>query len=171
MDGSSGFTPGSLIEELGLYAGPAVWGYRDAVTGEAEDLGVTSDHDLGLVQIGLHLANCPNWIIGWRLDHGWYLVRQPRIGEPPQTGPAFHRTAHDLADQLMPTPAAVAHWLRDLSNHRLADVGRAPAITAISAQQRDTVLARLRAYLPREQHPAYSWSDDRPLPRHHQRAT
>jgi hypothetical protein len=43
MDADGGLTPRLLIEELGLYAGPAVWGYRDAVMAAANDLGVTVD--------------------------------------------------------------------------------------------------------------------------------
>jgi hypothetical protein len=161
-------TPGALIEELGLYAGPAVWGYRDAVVSAADELGVTIDHDLGLVQIGLHLPSAPGWIVGWRIDHGWYLVRQPRLGESPAIGPTLYRSASDPVDQLVPAPGAVAQWLRELSNRRMVGTEHAPSAT-VSAQQRATVLHRLREYLPRDQSPGYSWSDDRPLNRsdHH----
>jgi hypothetical protein len=162
MQTGLGMTPGLLIEELGLYAGPAVWGYRNAVVAAADDLGVTVDHNLGLVQIGLRLAGTPRWVVGWRIDHGWYLVRQPRMGEPPAVGPTLYRAAGGMVDQLMPAPTAVARWLRDLSNHRLVGTERPPDNTA-SAQEWAAVLGQLRSYLPRDRTLGYSWSDDRPL--------
>ncbi|HEY3689956.1 MAG TPA: hypothetical protein VGL46_06590 [Pseudonocardiaceae bacterium] len=155
-------TPGLLIEELGLDAGPAVWGYRDAVVAVADGLGVTVDHDLGLVQIGLHLAAAPGWVVGWRIDHGWYLVRQPRVDEPPAVGPTLYRTASNVMDQLMPVPADVARWLHEISNQRLVGTEQRPDNT-LSAQECAAVLDRLRRYLPRHPTPGYSWSDDRPL--------
>jgi hypothetical protein len=162
MDADGGLTPRLLIEELGLYAGPAVWGYRDAVVAAADDLGVTVDHHLGLVQIGLHLPGAPGWIVGWRIDHGWYLVRQPRMGDPPAIGPTLYRSAADPVDQLMPAPVAVAQWLHKISNQRLAGTEHGPEPTT-SAHQRARVLSRLRGYLPHDPGPGYSWSDDRPL--------
>jgi hypothetical protein len=168
MQAGGGLTSGLLIEELGLYAGPAVWGYRDAVVAAAADLGVTIDHDLGLVQIGLHLAGAAGWAVGWRIDHGWYLVRQPLPGEPPPIGPTLYRAADDIVDQLIPAPGAVARWLHEVSNQRLVGTGYA-AVGVVSARQWATVLGRLRSYLPRDPGPGYSWSDDRPLTRadHH----
>jgi hypothetical protein len=156
-----GLSPGSLVEELGLYAGPAVWGYRDAVVAAADDLGVTVDHDLGLVQIGLQLADVPRWTVGWRIDHGWYLVRRRQLGEPPPVGPTLYRVGSDLLDQLLPEPAVAAHWLHELSNHRLIGTGRAPDISC-SSEQLATVLRRLRSFLPQDR-PGYSWFDDCPL--------
>jgi hypothetical protein len=156
-----GLTAGSLVEELGLYAGPAVWGYRDAVVAAAGDLGITVDHDLGLVQIGLHLADVQGWAVGWRIDHGWYLVRRRQLGEPPPVGPMLYRAGSDLLDQLLPEPAEVARWLHELSDHRLVGTERAPD-TAGSAQQLTTVLSRLRSFLP-QGGSEYSWSDDCPL--------
>jgi hypothetical protein len=168
MQAGGGLTSGLLIEELGLHAGPAVWGYRDAVVAAAADLGVTVDHDLGLVQIGLHLASAPGWAVGWRIDHGWYLVRQPRVGEPPAVGPTLYRIADDIVDQLVPAPSAVARWLHEVSNQRLVGTDHAE-VGPVSTDQWATVLGRLRSYLPHDRSPAYSWSDDRPLTRadHH----
>jgi hypothetical protein len=103
-------------------------------------------------------------MVGWRIDHGWYLVRLPRVGEPPAIGPILYRTAGDPVDQLMPDALAVARWLHEISNHRLVGTEHAPAPLA-SAQQGATVLRRLRSYLSGDPGPGYSWSDDRPLTR------
>jgi hypothetical protein len=133
------------------------------VVAVADDLGVTVDHDLGLVQIGLHLGAAPGWVVGWRIDHGWYLVRQPLLGEPPAVGPTLYRTASDVMDQLMPVPAAVARWLRELSNQHLVGTEQRPE-NPLSAPECAAVLGRLRRHLPHDPtRPGYSWSDDRPL--------
>jgi len=156
---AGGSTSELLIEELSLYAGPAVWGYRDAVVAAASALGVSTDHDPGLVQIGLHLAGMPEWLVGWRIDHGWYLVRRPGIGGPPTIGPTLYRADPDPLDQLLPEPAAVAGWLHSLSTQRLLGTERHPDL-ALSAPQVATLRQRLRGYLPSEPalRPGYSWS-------------
>jgi hypothetical protein len=165
MQRASGLTPELVIEELSLYAGPAVWGYRDAVMAAASALGVSTDHDSGLVQIGLHLAGRPDWLVGWRIDHGWYLVCR-RIGEPSAIGPTVYRADSDPLDQLLPEPAAVAGWLHGLSTQRLRGTERHPDV-ALSAPQLATLRRRLRGYLPTEPtlQPGYSWSEDRPTKR------
>jgi hypothetical protein len=60
MQTTTSFTPAALIERFGLYAGPAVWAYRDAVMAAAFDLSLEADHTLGLVQIGLRLPQQPD---------------------------------------------------------------------------------------------------------------
>lgn len=146
--GSSGpvgrLTPTLLVESLGRRAGPAVWGYRDAVVAAAADLDLAVRHDLGLVQIGLVLASAPELLVGWRVDHGWYFVRRHGPGEPPATGPTRYRPATDPLDQLVPEPAAVARWLRALSRGHW--LGVEPTPVAVSPAGVRAVLDRLQSY-------------------------
>jgi hypothetical protein len=170
MDSDNRLTPGLLIEKLGLYAGPAVWAYREAVVAAAANVGITVNHDLGLVQIGLELAGKPELQVGWRIDHGWYLVQRNVHGQPPAVGPTRYRPGADPLDQLLPEPNAVAQWLCDIDNRgRLGTVTRPN--TSLTPGQTDTVLKRLHGYLLRAPRSPldYTWPDDRPLTRedHH----
>jgi hypothetical protein len=111
---TAGATPALLVDRLGLSAGPAVWAYRDAVLA-ATDQVLEADHGLGLVQIGLRLPRKPELLIGWRIDHGWYLLRHPHPNEPPALGPTLYRGAIEVLDRLLPEPERVAAWLSPIA--------------------------------------------------------
>lgn len=145
-------SPAMLIDELGVRAGPAVWGYRAAVVGAANDLDIDVDHGVGLVQIGLRLSHGSGLLVGWRVDTGWYFLDRPLRGEPPAVGPTGYRVGTDVLDQMVPEPAQVAHWL-----HRIA-AGQSRGERPTRWRQLDeadvrAVLSRLCQYLPADDLP------------------
>ena len=166
MQSATQFTPAVLIERLGMYAGPAVWAYRDSVVAAACDLNLEVDHTMGLVQIGLRLPHRPDLLIGWRIDHGWYLVHRPGPGEPPAIGPTLYRVATDVLDRLLPDPANVVTWLRSIAHGGCPPGTVIPGDPTLDRDHEMAVLRRLRRHLLLGSFASYG-ADDQPLRRPH----
>lgn len=117
---------GTLIERLGLDAGAAVSGYRDAVVAEATRRGLRVEHTLSHVHIGLELPSVPELSIGWRIGTGWHYLRRPGWGEPPDVGPTRYLRMDDPLEQVLPAVETVVDWLYRLGAGRDAGSTAAP---------------------------------------------
>jgi hypothetical protein len=103
-------------------------------------------------------------VISWRIDHGWYLVRRPRPGEPPEVGPTLYRAATDAIDRLLPEPAQVATWLRAIAHGDRPTGTTTPVDPILAPDQEIALVSRLRRHLLRSAIPRSDGVDDHPLP-------
>lgn len=138
-------TSATLIERLGLDAGPAVSGYRDAVVAEATRRGLRVEHTLGHVHIGLELPATPQLTVGWRIGTGWCYLRRPGWGEPPDVGPTRYLRMDDPLEQALPVPEVVADWLCELAAGRDAGSAVGPHPVA-EGSQIEALVGRLGRY-------------------------
>lgn len=145
---TAALTPGTLIERLGLDAGPAVSGYRDAVVAEATRRGLRVEHTLGHVQIGLELPAVPELTIGWRVGTGWCYLRRPGWGEPPDVGPTRYLRMDDPLEQALPAPSVAADWLCELGAGRDAGSTAGPG-PVVAGSQIEALVGRLCRYRKR----------------------